>query len=45
MLSVEEIADRLGVRFFTARNHVERLLPKLGASNRTRVGALLRGEA
>ncbi|MGZ8378816.1 MAG: LuxR C-terminal-related transcriptional regulator [Gemmatirosa sp.] len=43
-LSNQEIADRLGVSFFTARNHVERLLPKMGASNRARVGALLRGE-
>ncbi|MDF1503771.1 LuxR family transcriptional regulator [Roseisolibacter sp. H3M3-2] len=43
-LSNQEIAARLGVSFFTARNHVERLLPKLGASNRARVGALLRGE-
>ena len=43
-LSNQEIADRLGVSFFTARNHVERLLPKMGASNRARVGAMLRGE-
>ncbi len=43
-LSNQEIADRLGLSFFTARNHVERLLPKMGASNRARVGALLRGE-
>jgi DNA-binding CsgD family transcriptional regulator len=44
-LSNQEIADRLGVSFFTARNHVERLLPKMGASNRARVGAMLRGES
>jgi DNA-binding CsgD family transcriptional regulator len=43
-LSNQDVADRLGVSFFTARNHVERLLPKMGASNRARVGALLRGE-
>jgi DNA-binding CsgD family transcriptional regulator len=30
-LTNQELADRLGVSFFTARNHVERLLPKLGA--------------
>jgi DNA-binding CsgD family transcriptional regulator len=40
-LTNQELADRLGVSFFTARNHVERLLPKLGASNRARVGAVL----
>ncbi len=28
-LSNQEIADSLGVSFFTARNHVERLLPRL----------------
>jgi DNA-binding CsgD family transcriptional regulator len=43
-LTNQQLADRLGVSFFTARNHVERLLPKLGAANRARVGALLRGE-
>ena len=43
-LSNQEIAEHLGVSFFTARNHVERLLPKLGVGNRARVGALLRGE-
>jgi DNA-binding CsgD family transcriptional regulator len=30
------------VSFFTARNHVERLLAKLGATNRAHVGTLLR---
>ena len=44
-LSNEEVAERLRVSFFTARNHVERLLAKLGAGSRSRVGALLRGEA
>lgn len=43
-LSNQELADRLGVSFYTARNHVERLLAKLGAGNRARVGAMLRGE-
>ena len=41
-LSNNEIADRLGVRFFTARNHVERTLAKLGVPSRNRVGPLLR---
>ena len=44
-LSNNEIADRLGVRFFTARNHVERTLAKLGVPSRNRVGALLRNGA
>jgi DNA-binding CsgD family transcriptional regulator len=42
-LSNQEIADRLSVSFFTARNHVERLLVKLGVGNRARVSALLTG--
>jgi hypothetical protein len=33
------------VRFFTARNHVERTLAKLGVASRHRVGPLLRNEA
>jgi len=44
-LSNNEIAERLGVRFFTARNHVERTLAKLGVTSRHRVGPLLRSEA
>ena len=44
-LSNNEIADRIGVRFFTARNHVERTLSKLGVPSRNRVGPLLRNEA
>jgi DNA-binding NarL/FixJ family response regulator len=44
-LSNVEVAERMGVSFFTARNHVERLLRKLGVSNRARVGALLRDDA
>ena len=43
-LSNNEIADRIGVRFFTARNHVERTLAKLGVASRHRVGPLLRNE-
>ena len=43
-LSNNEIADRLGVRFFTARNHVERTLAKLCLTSRHRVGPLLRNE-
>ena len=44
-LSNNEIADRLGVRFFTARNHVERTLAKLRVTSRHRVGPLLRNES
>jgi len=44
-LSNQEIADRLGVSFFTARNHVERLLVKLGVGNRARVSVVLSGES
>ena len=38
-----EIAERLFVSVFTARNHTEQVLAKLGVSNRARVGAVLRG--
>jgi DNA-binding CsgD family transcriptional regulator len=44
-LSNQEVAEKLGVSYFTARNHVERLLGKLGVGNRSRVGAVLRNEA
>jgi DNA-binding NarL/FixJ family response regulator len=44
-LSNQEIADRLKVSFFTARNHVERLLVKLSVGNRSRVAAVLGGAA
>jgi DNA-binding CsgD family transcriptional regulator len=44
-LSNAEVAEQLGVSYFTARNHVERLLSKLGVGNRSRVGAVLRNEA
>jgi DNA-binding CsgD family transcriptional regulator len=43
-LSNSEIAERIGIRFFTARNHVERALSKLGVASRHRVGPLLRNE-
>ena len=36
-----EIANRLGVSYFTARNHTEQVLAKLGVSSRAAVGALL----
>jgi DNA-binding CsgD family transcriptional regulator len=44
-LSNQALAERMGVSFFTARNHVERLLAKLGLRSRAAVGALLRGGA
>ena len=43
-LSNQALAERLGVSFFTARNHVERVLSKMGAMNRSHVGAMTRGE-
>ena len=42
-LTNEEIGDRLSVSRFTARNHVDEVMRKLGASTRSRVGAILRG--
>ena len=36
-----EIATRIGVSFFTARNHAEQVRAKLGVSSRAAVGALL----
>jgi DNA-binding NarL/FixJ family response regulator len=44
-LSNAEIAERLALSAFTARNHTEQILLKLGASTRARVGAILRGQA
>lgn len=41
-LSNQALAERFGVSFFTARNHVERILTKLGATSRAHVGAILR---
>ncbi|MBK7830798.1 MAG: response regulator [Gemmatimonadetes bacterium] len=44
-LSNAEIAEALGLSTYTARNHTEAVLLKLGASTRARVGAILRGQA
>jgi DNA-binding response OmpR family regulator len=38
-----EIAERLSVSYYTARNHTEQILLKLGVSSRAAVGALLYG--
>jgi len=40
-----EIATRLGVSFFTARNHTEQVLAKLGVGARSAVGARLYEES
>ena len=42
--SNSEVAASLGISTFTARNHTEQVLLKLGASIRARVGAILRGQ-
>ena len=39
-----EIAELLQISPFTARNHTEQVMGKLGASTRARVGAILRGQ-
>ncbi len=39
-----EIAQRLSVSYFTARNHAEQVLAKLGVANRAAVGASLFGQ-
>jgi DNA-binding NarL/FixJ family response regulator len=39
-----EIAKQLSVSYFTARNHVEQVLSKLGVSTRAAVGAILYGQ-
>jgi DNA-binding response OmpR family regulator len=39
-----EIAQRLSVSFFTARNHTEQVLGKLGVPTRAAVGAVLFGQ-
>ncbi len=44
-MSNAEIAEVLGLSTYTARNHTEQVLFKLGASTRARVGAILRGQA
>lgn len=36
-----EVAERLGVSFYTARNHAEQVMLKLGVPNRSSVGPLL----
>jgi DNA-binding response OmpR family regulator len=36
-----EVAERLGLSFYTARNHAEQVMGKLGVSNRSSVGPLL----
>ncbi|AHG91650.1 response regulator receiver [Gemmatirosa kalamazoonensis] len=40
-----EIATRLGLSFYTARNHAEQVMAKLGVSSRAAVGALMYEEA
>jgi DNA-binding CsgD family transcriptional regulator len=44
-LTNPDIAERLGVSYFTARNHAERVMRKLGVNRRTCVGPTLRGES
>ena len=39
-----EIASRLSVSYYTARNHTEQVLQKLGVASRAAVGALLYGK-
>jgi DNA-binding response OmpR family regulator len=39
-----EIAQRLSVSYFTARNHTEQVLGKLGVGTRAAVGAVLYGQ-
>jgi DNA-binding response OmpR family regulator len=39
-----EIAQRLSVSYFTARNHTEQVLAKLGVATRAAVGAVLFGQ-
>jgi len=36
-----ELASRLGLSFFTARNHAEQVMLKLGVGNRSAVGPML----
>jgi DNA-binding response OmpR family regulator len=40
-----EIAKRLEMSYFTARNHTEQVLLKLGVSSRAAVGAIIYGKA
>ena len=39
-----EIAQRLSVSYFTARNHTEQVLAKLGVASRSAVGAVVFGQ-
>ena len=42
-LGNKAVAARVGVSFYTARNHAERVMGKLGAEGRGRVGPILNG--
>ena len=42
--SNQEIAQRLEMSYYTARNHTEQVLGKLGVSSRAAVGALIYGQ-
>jgi DNA-binding response OmpR family regulator len=42
--SNQEIAERLDLSYFTARNHTEQVLLKLGVSSRAAVGAIMYGK-
>lgn len=39
-----EIAKRLDVSYFTARNHIEQIFLKIGVSNRSAIGAIMYGK-
>ena len=39
-----EIGEALGISVLTARNHADQIMLKLGASTRSRVGAIVRGQ-
>ena len=43
--SNQEIAERLKLSYFTARNHTEQVLLKMGVSSRAAVGAIVYGKA
>ena len=42
--SNQEIAKRLEMSYYTARNHTEQILLKLGVSSRAAVGAIIYGK-
>jgi len=44
-LSIEQIADQLGVHRSTARTHVQNLLTKLGLHSRLQAAALMTAHA